>query len=313
MFPATIAIPVHNGAKRVGAVLEGLARQTVANGSFEVLIVDNASSDTLSEVVLGNADVKALEDRGMSCRLVREERLGLTYARIRAVCEARSELVCFLDDDALPDERYVENGIAVFADPEVGLTVSSVSPRWETKPPHSVVRREWLFAASRRLGEEFIDLGTEATLAPTIGSGMWVRRRAFLDAVPWQQPESLLVDRRGSQLTSGGDIEIGYLLGKAGYKRVYAPCLQLAHLIPSRRFELRSVCRLIDGVVRSELTLQQKYRLPPYTLASRVRAVISLIGVFAAIPVLLVRRDGAREVLFALVSRWARAKGPYCI
>lgn len=45
----SVVIPVYNGAERVSAVLDALALQDAANGSFEVIVVDNASTDGIAE------------------------------------------------------------------------------------------------------------------------------------------------------------------------------------------------------------------------------------------------------------------------
>jgi glycosyltransferase involved in cell wall biosynthesis len=308
---ASIVIPTYNGAARVPAVLEALARQDTADGSFEVVIVDNASTDAIAELANSDPSVCALRKRRVECRLVREERRGLLHARIRGVLEARGDAVCFLDDDTIPDHDYVRRGIDALPDPSVGLLVSSISPSFEAVPPPSVKRREWLFAATYRLGASVIDLGAVATLAPTIGAGMWVRRDAFLRSVPWRTPELMLADRTGGQLTSGGDIEIGYMIGKAGLKRFYLPQLRLTHLIGRNRLGTAYVCRLIMGITRSELTLQHRY-VRAYGAWARLKACLALTGAALAAPVVLLQRnDGAREALFILATRIARVEGPY--
>ena len=308
---ASIVIPTYNGAARVPAVLEALTGQDAADGSFEVIIVDNASTDAIAELADSHPSVFALRKRGVACRLVSEERRGLLHARIRGVLEARGNAICFLDDDTIPDRDYVRRGIDALTDPSVGLLVSSISPSFETVPPPSVKKREWLFAATYRLGASVIDLGAVATLAPTIGAGMWVKRDAFLRSVPWRTPELMLADRTGGQLTSGGDIEIGYMIGKAGLTRLYVPQLRLTHLIGRNRLGTAYVCRLIMGITRSELTLQHRY-VRAYGAWARLKACIALTGAALAAPVVLLQRnDGAREALFILAMRIARVEGPY--
>ncbi len=309
--PASIVIPTYNGAARVPTVLEALARQDTTDGSFEVVIVDNASTDAIGELADSHPAVFALRKRGVFCRLVREERQGLLYARIRGVLEARGDAICFLDDDTIPDPDYVRRAIGALQDASVGLLVSSISPSFETVPPPSVKRREWLFAATYRLGTSVVDLGAVATLAPTIGAGMWVKRDAFLRSVPWRTPELMLADRTGGQLTSGGDIEIGYLIGKAGLTRLYLPQLRLTHMIGSDRVSTAYVCRLIMGITRSELTLRHRY-VRAYGAWERLKACLALTGAALAAPVVLLqRKDGAREALFILATRIARVEGPY--
>jgi hypothetical protein len=121
----------------------------------------------------------------------------------------------------------------------------------------------------------------------------------------------MLSDRKGSSLACGGDIEIGFLLGKAGFKRVYCPQLILRHIIPPARLTTPYFCRLIIGIVRSTLTLNAKYIGKQHGLLNRLVSLAYLMLAFLASPLLLFRRDGFRELLFVLVARWAKFLGPY--
>lgn len=309
---ASIVIPAYNSAQRIHVPLEALAKQTASNGSFEVVVIDNASTDETAKVAMNHPAVGALRERNIDCRIVREDRKGLTYARIRGVCEARGSFVCFLDDDNAPDPNYVEDAIAAFSDEAIGLLVSRVYPHYEsTSPTPSMERREHLLAINRRMGDDWVEWEAAATTAPTLGAGMWVRRTAFLNAVPWQTPEVMLSDRKGSSLASGGDIEIGFLLGQAGFKRVYCPQLVLHHVIPPSRLTTQYFCRLIIGIVRSTLTIEEKYVGKQHGIVHRLASLVSLLFALLASPLLLLRPDGLREFLFVLVARWANFLGPY--
>jgi glycosyltransferase involved in cell wall biosynthesis len=307
----SVVIPCFNGAERIPGALAALGRQQVEGSAFEVLVIDNGSTDRTGRVAEEYFSGAELRGRGARCCLIQEPRKGLTHARIRGVLEAAGPFVCFLDDDTLPGPQYVTTGMKAFQDETVGLLVSRLYPQFSgATPPASLTRRLHLFAINFRLGDEEIRFGPRPTIAPTAGAGLWVRREAFLRAVPWQQPERLLSDRTGKILVSGGDIEIGYLIGKAGYDRLYCPQLRLEHVIPPSRFRTGYVCKLITGIVRSQLTLDAKY-LAPRNRRDALRALGNLLGAVAATPLLLARPDGRREWLFVLVHRWADLRGPY--
>lgn len=308
---ASVVIPTFNGAARLPRVFAALAKQAARDGSFEVIVVDNASTDDTIMIAKNDAAIGHLRDRGIRVRVISEPRQGTVYARIRGVLESVSELVCFLDDDNIPDPEYIANGLVVFSDPSVGLAVSRVSPSWEVAPPLSVLRRQHLYAVNHYLGDSSTDWGAEGTLVPTITAGMWVRRQAFLSAIPWNRIDLLLAGRVGQQLFCGEDIEIGFLIGKAGYHRIFAPSLRITHEIPKRRLETRYVLRLIEGIVRSELTLRYKYEGMRFAFGDRLIALLRYVAALFAIPALiLMRRDSRREIAFMLASRRAYIKGP---
>ena len=307
----TVVISTYNGADRINIPMEALLAQRVPRGMFEIIVVDNASTDGTAGVV--RHSMQLLLQKGIQCRVVREERQGATFARIRGAQEARAEIVCFLDDDMVPEPNYIAELITGFSAPDIGLLISTIYPVYETQPSSSISRREHLHGINRKLGDAVIDWGAAATIAPTNGGGMSVRRSAFLAAIPWQKPDALLADRVGDSLAGCGDIEFGYLIGKAGYRRVYWPRLRAGHVIPEKRLESAYIWRLIIGAVRSELTLRARCEGKLYTSRTRVRAFVSLLIAGLAFPVLLFRKDGLREVLFVLASRWAALLGPFTV
>jgi len=308
---ASVVIPTFNGAARFPRVLAALAEQTAPDGSFEVLVVDNASTDNTAEVAERDPSTQRLRNRGCEVRVVAEPHQGLTHARIAGIKGARAAAICFLDDDNVPDRDYIENGIALFDEPSLGLAVANVRPLWETQPSPSVERRKHLLALNDYMGDQTREFGAVAVAAPTIGAGMWVRRDAYLKAIPCDRPDLLMAGRVGSQLVGGEDIEIGYLIGKAGYQRIYAPALKVSHRIPRGRLETAYLIRLIEAIIRGELTLREKYEGKRFRFRDRVIALVRLAGVFCAIPALLmIRRDGRREILFVIAARRAYLKGP---
>jgi glycosyltransferase involved in cell wall biosynthesis len=91
----TILVCTHNRAELLSGVLESLGNQSLGRERFEVIVVDNASTDDTPAV----ADRCAKQGK-LQARYVREPELGLDAARNRGIREARGEIVAFLDDDA---------------------------------------------------------------------------------------------------------------------------------------------------------------------------------------------------------------------
>lgn len=307
----SIIIPTYNGADRIVVLLENLFGQQVPDGFFEVIVVDNASTDGSPHTVANHPSVANLERRKITTRVVCENRKGATFARIRGVCEAQAEIICFLDDDNMPEKNFVAEISKAFSDQQTGLLIARIFPKYAMEPPPSIARREHLLAINNKLGDEVIEWSGTPTFAPTLTAGMCVRREAFLKVVPWRQPELLLADRKGKSLACGGDIEFGFLFGKAGYKRVYNPKLKLWHLIPASRFRSTYICRLIIGIVRSQRTLDARYVNRKFTLLERINATGKFVLSVLASPIVMLRKDGVREAVFIASSRFAQMQGPY--
>jgi glycosyltransferase involved in cell wall biosynthesis len=98
----TVAICTHNRAAQLADTLRSLEALEAPGRQWELLVVDNASTDGTPALL------EELHWRpGVPLRCVREERLGVSYARNRAVEEARGEYVLFIDDDETPHEDWL--------------------------------------------------------------------------------------------------------------------------------------------------------------------------------------------------------------
>jgi len=98
----SIVIPAHNEEKYIAATLEAIAGQ----GAFEVIVVDNASTDNTFSVAGRFRDVKVL----------REQRKGVQVARETGRLEARGNIFAYLDADSIAPENWLRKGLAFFLD-----------------------------------------------------------------------------------------------------------------------------------------------------------------------------------------------------
>jgi glycosyltransferase involved in cell wall biosynthesis len=101
----SVIIPVHNGAHSLGACLGALEGQTLARADFEVIVVDNGSSDDL-------APVQALFP---AVHWLREGVVGSYAARNTGLRHARGEFLAFTDADCVPEAAWLERGVAALA------------------------------------------------------------------------------------------------------------------------------------------------------------------------------------------------------
>jgi glycosyltransferase involved in cell wall biosynthesis len=110
MIRVTVIICTHNRADMLPQALESLVQQTLEKRLYEVIVVDNASSDDTPEVL------RRLRQRHADCQIVltREDRVGLGYARNAGVKEARGTYVAFMDDDARAEKDWLRAALDCF-------------------------------------------------------------------------------------------------------------------------------------------------------------------------------------------------------
>ncbi|HET7572554.1 MAG TPA: glycosyltransferase [Gaiellaceae bacterium] len=107
----SVVSPVRNAAAHLGGLLEALAAQTLAADSFEVVVVDDGSTDETPALLAGWAAADP-ERR----RVLRGAGRGPAAARNLGLREARAPLVAFTDADTLPDPAWLEALLAAAED-----------------------------------------------------------------------------------------------------------------------------------------------------------------------------------------------------
>lgn len=259
----TVVVPTHNPRPEfLPGLFRALAAQTLPSGRWELVVVDNASSPALAP------DFSPLHARHVPTRLVREPRPGLTHARLAGFAAADAELVLLLDDDNLPAPDLLERALAFATEnPRVGVFGGKIRPIHATPPP------PWFASTGITLGCR--DLGdaplrvvppvSEYPRSAPIGAGMVLRAavaRRYAEHVAAQP--TVISDRRGSSLSSGGDCEIVLVALAAGWETAYVPELLVEHLIPASRLEPAYLCRLNHDSTRSWVTLLHRFSLNPW-------------------------------------------------
>lgn len=145
----TVAICTYNRSALLPKALESVISQTLAE-DFEILIVDNGSTDNTREVVA------SWQRRDARIRYVIERRPGISHARNRAMRDALGEYLAFVDDDAWADAKWLTNLMKPIATvkPAPACVVGPVSLVWEGKRPDWFPARFESLLCSYRMGEE---------------------------------------------------------------------------------------------------------------------------------------------------------------
>jgi|SRR5688572_13669928 len=271
--------------------LSALQKQTLPVEKWELLIIDNASRDA----VANNWDI-SWHPQG---RHVREEKVGLTFARLRGIAESRGSLLVFVDDDNVLDPDYLERAMALPERyPFLGtFGAGRLEPEFEVPPPAHLLPRTGLLA----LRTEPLQLWTNNIEDwPCIpwGAGLCVTRQvasAYLELIE-QFNATPIIDRSGKSLFSGGDDVFSWAAAKIGQGFGVFPELRIVHLISKGRLNEGYFLRLIHdhAVSHGVLRYLRSNTLPPP------------VGLVGYAKLLL---HGLRNGLFSLRCRWAEARG----
>ena len=98
----SIAVCTYNRSDVLPKCLESLVDQTVDSKLFEVLIIDNHSTDDTKKIATDFCE------KYVNFKYIFEEKQGLSHARNRAIAEAEGEYLAYIDDDAIADKDWIK-------------------------------------------------------------------------------------------------------------------------------------------------------------------------------------------------------------
>lgn len=222
----SVIIPTRNRSARLAALLSSVARADSEGVSWEVVVIDNASSDGTHAAVLAAQRVMPT-----ALKYVLEPEPGLHACRHRGAREASGEVLAYLDDDTLVDTCWLR-GARPLLRGHADAVVSRILPVWESAVP------PWLqeLVGSGVYGPlTLLDLGSEQREVDSgyvWGAGFFIRR-ALVFELDGFNPDSMPAEL----LKFRGDGETGLMrkFAAAGRTALYDPSSTVAHCVPTAR------------------------------------------------------------------------------
>jgi glycosyltransferase involved in cell wall biosynthesis len=176
----SFVIPVLNEEACIAACIQSIKAQDEAQ--VEIIIVDNGCTDRTVEIA-----------RQLGCRVVNEEKPGLSNARNRGARAAQGEIVCFIDADGVLSGNWLAAARRGFANPRIG-GVSGLSIYTHPNLMKQLLYNLYVVATSGGallssvLFSRMIFAGNNLAIRrdlflriggyePIIGEGMWLSRR----------------------------------------------------------------------------------------------------------------------------------------
>lgn len=237
----SVIICCYNSASRLPNTLKHLAEQKgTADLKCEIIVVDNASTDETVAVAQQewnkyNADIPF--------KIIHEATPGLSSARQAGVRNSKFDYFLFCDDDNWLDPNFIKNAYQLMEEkPEVGALGGQCTPTSDIPLP------DWFdqYAENYAVGKQADRTGDISARKFVWGAALVLRKTVFEEA--YKKFDSLLSDRKGASLSSGGDTEICMRILLAGYRLYYAEHLTFVHYIPPARLTTDYRDRLLAGL-----------------------------------------------------------------
>jgi glucosyl-dolichyl phosphate glucuronosyltransferase len=222
----TIILCTYNRCQSLAKALESVtALRLPESDQWEVLVVDNNSSDHTREVV---------ED--FRCRYpgrirhIFEPRQGKSYALNTGIQDASGDVLAFMDDDVTVEPTWLQNLTAPLRDSEWAGAGGRIIPQWDSPPP------PWLPLDSRYRSAPLalfdLGLGAGPLIEPPFGTNMAFKRVMF-EKYGWFRTD---LGPNPDNLIRGEDTEFGSRLLAAGERLRYEPTAVVYHPVSAYRF-----------------------------------------------------------------------------
>ncbi|MBE9179228.1 glycosyltransferase [Oculatella sp. LEGE 06141] len=262
MIDFTVAIPTFNGEQRLPDVLECLRSQIDVDGlAWEILVIDNNSSDRTREIVQ-----RYQANFPYPLRYCLEPEQGAAFARKRAIRTASSDLIGFLDDDNLPADRWVAAAVRfAHANPNAGAIGSRINGEFEVEPPQHFKRLLPYFAIIQRGTTPSLYKRSRKILPPS--AGLVIRKQAWTNCVPEQ---TILNGRVTGNMLTGEDTEALAHMQRSPWEIWHNPNMTITHKIPQWRFERPYLMSFFRGIGLSRYATRMASTKPQYRPLMRV-------------------------------------------
>ncbi|MBL7071374.1 MAG: glycosyltransferase [Candidatus Omnitrophica bacterium] len=216
-------ICTYNRQRYLRKAVQSLVEQTLPNEQYEIIVVDNGSSDDTKRVIKRLSNIQNL-------RYIYDPTLGLSQARNTGWINARGEYIAYLDDDAMAFPQWLEKILEVFENvkPKPGCAGGRIELIWETPRPN------WI----------------SDKLLPALGKVNWSQTPIFINKDQWIPggncafPRGLLesmggfsvdLGRKGGNLLCAEEIQLQNRLNEKGYRCFYHPEIAIRHhVLPLR-------------------------------------------------------------------------------
>lgn len=138
----SVIVPVYNAGPFLDRCLSALLSQSYGRDNYEVILVDNGSTD----------DSVAIARRYSQVKLLMESERGAYAARNRGIAASRGDVIAFTDPDCIPGQDWLEKLVAAMTTPAVSVvlgrrSLGEVSPVLSLLEAYETAKDEYVLTS----------------------------------------------------------------------------------------------------------------------------------------------------------------------
>lgn len=230
----SVILPVYNDSERLTGCLEALEKQTYHRDLYEIIVVDNNSTENIRTIV----------SRFNQASYEIEPKVGSYAARNKGISVARGTVFGFTDSDCIPNIDWIEKGVKHVID-------------------------GYQYVAGKI--SIFFKNSDQPTIAELYDSLNCLNQQLYLESGNFGATANLFVSKEvfekvglfNAGLKSGGDMEWGQRVFAAGYQQAYRSDILVLH--PARH-SIEEIRKKTVRVTRGHCEIENKYQRLSFVL-----------------------------------------------
>jgi glycosyltransferase involved in cell wall biosynthesis len=223
--------------------MESLYLQTLSKDQFEVIVVNNNSTDDTEQIcknyISSHPDIAIV--------YLNESKQGASFARNTGASLSKSSLLCFMDDDAIADADYLQRIVTFFEEhQDAGGLGGRIIPKYIPEEP------KWMshFVSSLVGHFHYSESVTEfAAQKFPLESNMIIRK---LDFDQIKGFNTSLPGVMGTLRIGGEGKDFFFRLKELGRTIYYDPNIRVQHVVETSKLTKEYLYRVASGIGRGE-------------------------------------------------------------
>ncbi len=243
-FKISVVICTYNREKYIRHALDALVLQTLPASLFEIIVVNNNSTDRSEEEILAFRN----DHPELNFIYVTETDQGLSFSRNKGVHESNGELITFLDDDAIAVPDFLKKCVDYSEKfPELIAFGGKIIPRFVDGKPKWYTRYYWGVTGQFDLGDETFKILYHGKFP--CGSNM-TYKRSFFDRYGYFNTN---LGRKGAILLAGEEKELfSRVRAEDKDKVMYFPDLHVEHCVDNSKLNPVYLKKFCYGFAKGE-------------------------------------------------------------
>jgi len=233
----------YNRAENLRRTLESLCEQTLSPNEYEIIVIDNNSSDNTVEVC-DEIKEKHFEKQ---IRYFKETNQGLSFALNRGIKEAKGDFIIYIDDDETIGPKHLERLNKYLKEYNDAVLIGTqVVPIYEGKEPR------WMSHFTQRLIGGYFNGGQSVKKLDKVsypGTGHTIIKRDLYKKYGFYNTN---LGRTGNSLLGAEDKDMIFRLVNNNVECYYFPDIPIYHHIPKQKLTDEFFDKLTFSIGKSE-------------------------------------------------------------